>query len=399
MERVLFINTICGTGSTGRLVTGLMDTLARHDVESKCAYGRWSAPEKYDTYRVGNNVDVIVHGMLSRITDRHALYSTGATKRLIKEIEKYDPDVIHLHNVHGYYVDIRPLFKYLKSSGKRIIWTLHDCWSFTGHCSHYEYCGCDKWKSACMNCPEKGQYPKSFVFDGSKKNFEIKKELFTGFEDMTIVTPSEWLKDQVSESFLKDYRTEVVPTGINLSKFKPRESDLREKYDIGDKKLILGVANPWRERKGYNEFIKLASELDDDYHIVMVGLRDKQMKGLPKNITALGKTDSIEQMAQWYTAADVYLNLTMEDTFPTTNIEAMACGTPVITYRAGGSPEALTQRTGIVVDRGDIDGVISAVTKICERNKERTQQFCLSQAKEYAAGKRFEEYMTKVYGI
>ncbi len=399
VERVLFINTICGTGSTGRLVTGLMDSLETRGIDSMCAYGRWEAPEKYKSYRVGTNVDVIIHGVLSRMTDKHALYSNSPTKKLIEEIEKYNPDVIHLHNVHGYYLNFKILFDYLKSSGKKIIWTLHDCWTFTGHCSHYEYVGCDKWLEGCYKCPQKDQYPKTMLFDASKSNYALKKEMFTGIENLTIVTPSKWLAGEVSKSFLKDYPVVVVPTGINLTRFRPVSSEIRTENGIGARKLILGIANPWRERKGYKDFIRLADMLDDNYRIVMVGLKKEQMRGLPSNILPLEKTDSIEDIVKWYTAADVYVNLTYEDTFPTTNIESMACGTPVITYKAGGSPESINSRTGAVVEKNDLEGVVKAIEEVTERNPRRVREFCLGKAKDYSASKRYEEYMTKVYGL
>ncbi|MCR4743945.1 MAG: glycosyltransferase [Lachnospiraceae bacterium] len=398
-ERVLFINTICGTGSTGRLVTGLMDSLETRGIDSMCAYGRWEAPEKYKSYRVGNNVDVIVHGVLSRVTDRHALYSNAATRKLIDEIKKYDPDIIHLHNVHGYYLNFKILFNYLKSCGKRIVWTLHDCWTFTGHCSHYEYIGCDKWLEGCSHCPQKDQYPKTMLLDASKSNYELKKKMFTGIENLTIVTPSKWLAGEVGKSFLKEYPVVVVPTGINLNRFRPVESDIRDQYEIGTRKLILGIANPWRERKGYNDFIKLAEMLDDDYRIVMIGLKKNQLGALPDNIIGLEKTDSIEDIVKWYTAADVYVNLTYEDTFPTTNIESMACGTPVITYRAGGSPESVNSRTGAIVEKNDLAAVRKAIDDVTDRNDQRVREFCLGKAKDYSAAKRYEEYMTKVYGL
>ena len=280
IKRVFFINTICGTGSTGRLVTGLMDSLESRGIESICAYGRWEAPEKYESYRIGSDFDVVLHGILSRITDKHALYSTAPTRKLIEEIKNYDPDVIHLHNVHGYYLNFKILFDYLRNCGKRIIWTLHDCWSFTGHCSHYEYIGCDKWLEGCHDCPQKDQYPKTVLFDSSKSNYALKKEMFTGIENLTIVTPSKWLAGEVSKSFLKEYPVLTVPTGINLSRFRPVTSLIRTEYGIGARKLVLGIANPWRERKGYKDFIELAGLLDDNYRIAMVGLRKNHMPDL-----------------------------------------------------------------------------------------------------------------------
>lgn len=394
-RRVLFINTTCGVGSTGRIVTGLYRKLEEQGYTCMVAYGREDAPEGFNAYRIGSDFDVNLHGVISRLTDRHALYSVAATRKLIEKIEEFDPHIIHLHNLHGYYLNIKLLFRYIKKSGKKIIWTLHDCWSFTGHCTHFEYIMCNKWKQECNNCEQLREYPKSVWMDASKKNYRLKKELFTGIPQMRLVTPSAWLQNKVSMSFMKDYPCEVIPTGIALEDFRPVESTLREKFGIGQKKVILGAASPWRERKGLEEFKKLAKIAGDHYQIVMVGLNEKQKKELPESIIGLPRTNSVDEMVELYSMADVYINLTLEDTFPTTNIEALACGTPVITYRAGGSPESITKETGYIVERGNIQGVLAA-TDILTKGKDSREE-CLKRAKEYDKEKRFSEYYEKIY--
>ena len=395
-KKVLFINSIVGTGSTGRIITGLCDILHEHDMDTLVCYGRGGAPDGCAAYRIGSKQDVYLHGAMSRLTDRHGLYSSAATKRLISKIREYDPDIIHIHNIHGYYLNYEILFDYLRGCNKKLIWTLHDCWTFTGHCTHYEYTGCQKWKMLCHDCEQLREYPKSVLMDASESNYLLKKRLFTGISGMQLVTPSYWLQDQVSRSFLGGYNTDVIPTGIDLERFRPVRSDIRERYGLGDRIIILGVANPWRERKGLDQFIKLSAMLGERFRIVMIGLKPSQMKLIPANITGIMKTDSPEEMVGWYTAADMYVNLTLEDTFPTTNIESLACGTPVITYRAGGSPEALTDNCGRVIERDHLDEVKLAIEQYGRKKAELSDE-CVKRAQEYDSRKRFREYFEKEY--
>lgn len=394
-KRVLLINSTCGQGSTGRIVTGLMDMLSSCGFSCMAAYGRGTAPEDYDTYRIGSDLDVNFHGAVSRVTDRHGFYSRAATRRLIQKIEEFDPHIIHLHNIHGYYLNIGILFRYLKKSERKVVWTLHDCWSFTGHCTHFEYIGCTKWQTGCFRCDQLSEYPKSVFRDNSTANYNAKKALFTGVPGMVLVTPSEWLMGKVKQSYMKDYEGVVIPTGIDLEQFRPQESDLREKYRLDNSYVVLGVANPWRERKGLYEFVKLGKALNHHYRIVLLGLNEQQAKQLPPEIIALPKTESIEEMVKWYSAADVYVNLTLEDTFPTTNIEALACGTPVVTYRAGGSPESIDSTCGMVVQRSNLSGVTAAVDRM--RDGSDKKEACLKRASLYSSEKRFTEYYEKVY--
>lgn len=406
-RRIFLINTVVGTGSVGRIMTGLYDVLTEHGYLCKLAYGRGEVPDGYDAYRIGSDFDVYVHGGFSRLTDRQGFYSAHATKELIKVIENFNPDIIHLHNVHGYYLNIKILFKYLKNSGKRVIWTLHDCWSFTGHCTHFEYVGCTKWMTECSHCEQLVEYPKSVLMDSSRKNFIQKKELFTGFENMTLVTPSHWLAARVKQSFMGQYHTVVVPTGIELDKFRPMQEErkdeniifqLKNQLNLRGKFIVLGVANPWRERKGLAQFEALAKSLSDKYAIILLGLNDAQLNELPESIIGLAKTDSIDELSALYSMADVYVNLTLEDTFPTTNIEALACGTPVVTYKAGGSPESIDETCGIAVDRNSTQGVVAAIERIiAQRGMMYTREHCIERAKLYEKNKQYQEYISEVY--
>ena len=360
--KVLQINSVCGIRSTGRICTDIADVLTANGHECKIVYGRETVPEKYKKYavRIGSNTDVKLHALESRLFDNSGFGSKKATNDFIKWVKEYDPDVIHLHNIHGYYINIEILFNYLKSCNKRIIWTLHDCWTFTGHCSYFTIVKCEQWKAHCSYCVQKHCYPSSILADHCKSNFERKRALFSGIKDMTLITPSKWLADLVSESFLKKYPVKVIHNGIDLSVFKPTESDLRKKYGLTDKKVILGVASVWDERKGLDDFIKLLDLLDRQYQIVLIGLSDRQLKKMPDNVIGIKRTDSVTELAQWYTTADVFLNLTYEDNYPTVNLEAQACGTPCITYRTGGSVESVPEEN--IVDAGDISTIKSMLT-------------------------------------
>lgn len=349
--RVLMINSVCGIRSTGRICTDLADILSEQGHEVKIAYGRETVPQKYKNYavRIGSEADVKLHALRSRIFDDTGFGSKKATERFIEWVKQYDPDVIHLHNIHGYYINIEVLFNYLHTYGKQIIWTLHDCWAFTGHCTHFDFVGCDKWQTGCYHCAQLHEYPASQLKDRSKRNYAYKKRLFCGISNMTIVTPSEWLADLVTKSFLSQYPVVVIHNGIDTDIFRPTESDFRKKCGLEDKKIILGVASVWNKRKGFDDFRELAKLLDSTYKIILVGLTDKQIKRLPCNIIGISRTNNTKELAEIYTTADVFVNPTYEDNYPTTNLEAQACGIPCLTYRTGGSVESVPQENVIEV--------------------------------------------------
>lgn len=366
--KVLMINVVCGTRSTGRICTDLASALEAQGHEVKIAYGRGNVPVQFQKYavRIGRDLDVKLHGVKARLFDGAGFGSKQATVKFIQWVQKYDPDIIHLHNIHGYYINVQVLFDYLRTCGKKIIWTLHDCWSFTGHCAYFDYVGCNKWKEECYNCQQRKEYPAGIFLECSKKNYQTKKLLFSSIPDLCLVVPSKWLANLVAESFLCEYPVKVIHNGIDTRVFKPVHSNVFEEYGVADKKIVLGVAAVWDNRKGLNTFIQLAEKLDERYKIVLAGLSKRQVKKLPKNIIGITKTDSVQELVAIYSMADVFVNPTLEDNYPTVNLEARACGTPVITYMTGGSPESAGEN-GIVVKQGDMDALITAIRKIKEK--------------------------------
>lgn len=362
--KVLQINSVCGYGSTGRIATDLYDILIEQGHDCMIAYGRGSAPDGYNTYRIDSDWEVRLHGCKSRLTDKEGFGSRKATERFVEVIKMYNPDVIHLHNLHGYYINIEVLFDYLANADKPVIWTLHDCWAFTGHCSHFDYIGCQKWKTGCCTCPQTRCYPKSFGKDNSKWNYQKKKALFTSVKNMTIITPSHWLAGIVRQSYLQKYPVEVIYNGIDLDVFKPTPSSFRETHHCEDKKIVLGVASVWNQRKGLDTFVRLVKDLpEEDYQVVVVGLTKKQVKQMPEAMITIERTNSVTELAEIYTAADVFVNPTLEDNFPTTNLEALACETPVITYDTGGSPECLNDNCGLVIEKGNYQVLLASIVK------------------------------------
>lgn len=352
--KYLFINSVAGVGSTGKIAADQCRKLEKEGHQCVLAYGRAKANcDDIQTIQIGTPWDYRWHGVVTRVFDRHGFASKHATKVFLKWVAEYNPDVIWLHNLHGYYINIDLLFKYLKSCKKKIYWTLHDCWAFTGHCSYFDYVGCDNWRVDCRECPQKRNYPASILISASKKNYKAKKEIFCGVDNLKIIVPSKWLEGLVKGSFLREYPVEVMHNSIDQNVFKPTPSDFKKKYHLEDKKIILGVAGVWEKRKGLEDFFKLSDILDDEYRIVLVGLDRKQINHLPKNIIGIKKTNSAKELAEIYTAADVFFNPTYEDNYPTVNLEAQACGTPVVTYNTGGAKETIVMPDSYVVNKGD----------------------------------------------
>lgn len=349
--KILQVNSVCGIGSTGRITLEIARRIREEGGDSLIAYGRGRAPDDVNALRIGSDIEVNLHGALSRITDRHGFYSKHATRTFLQQADEYEPDLIQLHNLHGYYLHIGELFRWLEQRKKPVVWTLHDCWAFTGHCAHFDYINCQKWRAGCENCPQKGEYPTSYLKDASRQNYQDKKRLFTSISNMALVTPSQWLADRVKESFLGDYPVGVIPNGIDLDVFRPTVGKLRQSLGLENRIVLLGVANVWGTRKGLDWFIRLAGLLDERYKIVLVGIDDKT--DLPDNIIKISRTQNIRQLAELYTMADLYINPSMEETMGMTTVEALACGTPVLAFRATAVPEAIDASCGFVVEKGD----------------------------------------------
>ncbi|WP_438312459.1 glycosyltransferase [Sporosarcina sp. FA9] len=392
--KVVQINSVCGVGSTGRIAVDISKKLNDSNIKNYILYGVGNSVYP-NGIKIGGTANIRSHQLKTRLLGKHGFYSELATIQMVNKLEEIKPDIVHLHNLHGHFLNVELLFNYLSKANVEVIWTLHDCWSFTGHCAHFDHIGCEKWKTGCGSCPQLHSYPNSLIFDRSNEAFIDKRRLFTSVKNMTIVTPSKWLSGKVKQSFLNGFPIMNINNGIDLNIFKPRESNLREKYNLTNKFVILGVAGNWDEKKGINDFIDLSERINRDEAIILVGLTKKQKGSLPRNITGITRTQNINELAEFYSVADVFVNPTLEDTFPTTNIEALACGTPVITYRTGGSPEIIDKKTGIVVERGNISELERAIKKVKKNGKGVYSQECIKRAKNnFDKYNRYEDYIT-----
>ena len=390
---VLFqINVTANWGSHGRIAEEIGEMAMTQGWDSYIAYGRYANPSKSHLLKVGSPFGHYLHGLQSMLFDRHGLGSTSATRKLIREIEWLRPDIIHLHNIHGYYLNYPILFQYLSEMKTPVVWTLHDCWPITGHCAFFTYADCDRWKYGCHHCPCQKNYPTSLLMDRSETNYELKRRSFTSLSNLTLVPVSEWLDGLLDESFLKDVPRRCIHNGIDTDVF---HTDSSFSSFCQGKKVVLGVSNMWEPRKGMKDFLALRSLLSSDYVIVLIGLSKKQIYSLPEGIIGIERTDNLQQLVHYYSRADVFVNPTYEDNFPTTNLEALSCGTPVMTYRTGGSPEAVDEETGVVVPCGDVNSLAENIEAICcapypetrsERCRQRvTENFCKRD--------RYQEYL------
>lgn len=384
--RILQINTVVNFNATGRIADELGNLILSRGGESYIAYGRNKRESQSVLIKTGSNLSIRFHVLLSRLFDKHGAGSRQATRNLIKQIKEIKPDIIHLHNVHGYYLNLAILFEFLAKSEVPIVWTLHDCWALTGHCAYFDFVGCQKWKTKCHSCPQLKQYPKSWMVDGSSRNFLEKKQLYAPLKNLTIVTVSNWHASIVKESILNSHPLRVIHNGLDLNVFR-RSTETRlikQKLNIPDDAfLLLGVASVWEPRKGLQDFLKLSKMLDEKTILVLVGLNAAQLKMLPKNIVGIARTENLKELVDLYSCADLFLNLTYEDNFPTTNLEALACGTPVLTYATGGSIESVTPETGFILEKGDLEGVLDAIETIRKTNKEGYLASCRSSAEKY----------------
>ena len=412
MPKLLQINPVIRRNtSTGKIMQEIGELVTSRGWESWVAYSRGRdgvpGPESASALKgskllpVGSRLSVALHGLETRLLDRHGLGSRLATKRFVKAIKRLDPDVIHIHNIHGYFLNYKILFRYLAECGKPVIWTVHDCWLYTGHCYHYSAAHCFKWKTGCKDCCQRREFPTSWFIDRSAANYRDKSESFNSIpkDKLTIVPVSEWMGNELKASFLGKCNIRVIHNGIDTDTFAPQDSaGIRSRYGIGDRKVILGLASIWMKEKGFDDFVELSSMLSEDEVIVMVGrMTDEQKRRLPEGIVTIGRTDNVQQLAALYSAAVAFVNPTWQDNYPTVNLEAMACGTPVITYRTGGSIEAVSEDTGFVVEQGDVRGLLECVRKIEERGKECFSGKCRERAlKNFRKQDRYEDYM-KLY--
>ena len=386
--KLVQINTTCGSGSTGKICVSVSKVLNSRGIENYVIYsnghsdypGAIKCAERFPK----------LQALKSRLFCNYGFNSSASTRKIIAELDRIQPDIVHLHNLHGHNCNLEMLMNYFREKKIKLFWTFHDCWAFTGYCPYYDMVACSQWKEAgCKRCPQKKRY--SWFFDRSEALFEKKKQLLTGL-NLTIITPSQWLADQVKQSFLKDCPVKVINNGINLDIFQPKASNFREKYHISsDKTVLLGVAQ-WVARKGADVFIRLAQRLDSEkFQIVMVGTDEQVDKLLPENVISIHRTENQVQLAEIYSAADLLVNPTREENFPTVNLESLACGTPVLTFRTGGSPEMLDETCGMVVERNDEEALYQAILKIAEEKPFSTAA-CTLRAQQFSEKEKFIEY-------
>ena len=396
MRKILQINSVVNTGSTGRIAEGIGQTAMKAGWRSYIAYGRSANPSQSELIKIGDKWDMYNHMLQTRVLDNHGLASKRATRKFIQQIEQIKPDIIHLHNIHGYYLNYQILFEYLSKSNIPVVWTLHDCWPFTGHCAHWSYTECDKWKTGCENCPRKHGYPSSWFVARSKQNYIDKKECFTSIRNLVFVPVSDWLGNFIPETFMKNYPVHRIYNGVDISVFKPNRNRTAvfQRYGIHANYCVLAVTSMWTVSKGYNDLRELSSLLGDSFSVVLVGINKEQQKELSADMVGILRTENISQLADLYASADVFVNLTYADSFPTTNLEALACGTPVVTYRTGGSPEAVSSETGFVVKQGNLDEVVQAVKTVCQRGKAFYVDACRKRAVQcFDKEKQFQQYI------
>ncbi|CAK7027266.1 MAG: D-inositol-3-phosphate glycosyltransferase [Eubacterium sp.] len=391
--KILAINSL-PYGSTGNIMNQILRCAQEeYGYEVESYYGKWYK-DASNTYRFshcyGYYIENRISAIISSVTGFHNIGSVFGTFQLIRRIKTFSPDVIHLHNLHLWTVNLPILFRFLKKSSVKVIWTLHDCWSFTGQCPHFTIAKCEKWKTGCHKCSQYKEYPSTF-FDNTRTMWKLKKKWFSNLNNLTIITPSQWLASLVRESYLREYPLLVINNGINLNIFTHTDSNIKEKYGIKNH-MVLGVAFDWGYKKGLDVFVKLAMMLSEDYQIVLVGTSEKIDKQLPKNIISIHRTENQMELAKIYTAADVFVNATRQENYPTVNMESIACGTPVVTFRTGGSPEILNEHTGYVVDVDDVDMLAKRIISVCDQTNEYSDA-CHAASRSFDMNERFREYV------
>lgn len=386
------INATCGVGSTGKICVSVSELLSKKGIENYIFYSAGSSDYPLGI-KYSNEKAVKFQTLVSRIFGNYGFESKCITEKLIKELEKIKPDIIHIHNIHSHNCNLKMLFSYIRKNGIKVYWTFHDCWAFTAYCPHFDMIGCDKWRTGCRSCPQRKRY--SWFFDRSAYLYNKKMAAIKDV-NLTIITPSEWLASLVKESFFKDFPVKVINNGIDLNIFKPTESNFRKKYALENKYIVLGIAFGWGKRKGLDVFCELVKRLDGEkYKIVLVGTNDNIDKLLPESILSFHQTANQTELAEIYTAADILVNPTREENYPTVNMESVACGTPVVTFNTGGSPEMLDETCGAVVEKNDIDGMYSEIIRICE-TQPYSRDDCLKIAESFDKNEKFKEYI-KLY--
>jgi len=392
--RIFQLNTFCGVKSTGRIASEIAKLVEREGGKCQIGYGvpGISIDSEAYAYRIGTPAERKIHGAFRKFLDAEGYGSYFATQKLIAEIKRFQPDLIHLHNLHGCYLHLKSLFTFLAQYNHPVVWTLHDCWPFTGHCAYFDYSGCEKWKTGCHHCPQQKSYPICLGLDGSERNYRNKRTYFTALSDFPSVAPCNWMNGPLSQSFFRQFPVRIIPNGVNLAVFHPTDSHLREKYHWIDRKICLSVASEWDERKGLSFLCQAAKKMGDSYQFVVIGLSADQIDHLPSGMLGLQHTSSTSELAAWYSAADCFVNPTLEDNMPMVNMEALACGTPVVVFDTGGCSEVVNEQCGKVVAQGDVSALCSAIIQVCHQKK-AMRTACLQRASLFDCQRTFQSYV------
>lgn len=400
MKTIVEINGI-NYSSTGTITLNIARELRKNgfNVYTACKNSRMGRRFPYEQQiYIGTWLERVVSERLAGLTGKKGCYNILNTWMFIERLKKIKPDLIHIHLLHDTFINLRMLFDYIRKYDIPVIWTFHDCWAFTGQCSYFDLVGCSKWIDGCHDCEQTDTYPSTYFIDRTKLMWKKKKEWFSNVRNMTIVTPSRWLKDLTEKSYMKDYPVKVIYNGINLDIFHPYQTDFRKQHHLEDKHIVLGVSYGWSITKGVDVFIKLAKMLPENYQIVMVGTNDETDRMLPDNILSIHKTYDQKQLAEIYSAADLFVNPTRQDNFPTVNMEALACGLPVLSFRTGGCPEIINESCGSIVEKNDIEALKNEIIRICE-TKPYTKEACLKRAGEYDMSAKYREYVELIKDI
>ncbi len=398
---ILQIDVALNVGSTGRIVHEIGDAILKEGWMSHAAFGRYSAPSTSTAHKIGTNADHAAHLLLTRLFDLHGKGSLGATKRLRALLADLKPDVVHLHQVHGYYLHLRELMQLLEEYGKPVLWTFHDAWQLTGHCCYFDRFDCQKWQTSCGSCPMTRYYPQSWGIDNSASNHREKKSTIGALSNLTVVPVSYWLGDMVKQSYLSQKQMEVIQNGVDLEQFFIEKADQATPADV-DKTTYLGVAGVWADHKGLSDFVQMSELLRDDEQIVLIGLAEKQLNGLPANIKALPAQGSISALRHWYNRATVFLNPSKSESFGLVTAEALACGTPAVVYNTTACPELVDDKTGRVAVKGDFTGMLYAARELAQLDSEAIQTECRKRAelhfdKQKQTGKYIQLYKQLIY--
>lgn len=392
MKKIVEINGI-NYGSTGNTAINIATEAKKQGYDMYLFFrnsrvGKSRLKENQEL--IGNWLDKVISERLCYITGLNGYFNIINTHSLLKRLDQIKPDLIHLHSLCDSFVNIEMLFKYIIKNDIPVIWTLHDSWPFTGRCAQNR---CTKWQEGCGNCPHKDYYPGTLYFDNSKKVLEKRAKLYNQLNNLTIVTPSKWLGSLVSKSIFKNkYPVKVINNGINLNVFKPTESSFREKHNLQDKYIVLALAYYWDHSKGLDIIIELSKRLPSNYQIVLVGTNDELDKILPSNIISIHRTNTQEELVEIYSASDVFINPTRDENYPTVNMEAIACGIPVITFDTGGSAEIISDNTGSSIKMNDTDGMEKEIIRVCE-TKPYSKEDCLKRSKSFDMQDKYKEYV------